>query len=90
MEYGLYTNFPSYKVQKDIDYVHLWCQYNKLTVNYDKAKLVLHTRSKDNAHPTVTLNGICIKYQHQYNYLGVIVDKHLTFKQQIQKTNNSA
>ena len=54
-----------------------WCIQNRLTINAKK-----QNKPKSGANNNVVnvnLNGASLDVVHSYNYLGVIIDDHLTF-----------
>ena len=58
-------------------------QYNKLTINVDKTKLLLCGSKKYEKKVNffnVELTGIKLQYVRQFNYLGVRFDNRLTFE----------
>jgi hypothetical protein len=70
-------------VKKIFDYFHNW----KIKVNTQKTELIFFTRNrKRNRVPDMSLllsDGSSIEWSDQCKYLGVILDKRLTFKHHI-------
>ena len=78
------------KVQKDLGNLEDWCSANGIHINTNKTKYVLFNNSSrlnSDAH-TLTFKGKLLERQTQFNYLGVILDEHLTFENQIKSTIN--
>jgi Reverse transcriptase (RNA-dependent DNA polymerase) len=66
------------------EYFSIW----KVKANASKTQSVFFTRKRTRALPTynLTLNGANIEWSNEAKYLGVTLDKRLTFKSHIQKT----
>ena len=62
-----------------------WLKANKLLLNVDKTKLVLFTSSNKqlDCDLKIRLNGKRLYETNSVNYLGIQIDKRLTWKQQI-------
>ena len=76
-----YTN-----IQSDLAHINLWCRRNKLSLNIKKTKCMLfgsRVRLKNSRCPKLNINDVNIDFVHQYKYLGVILDPHLTFNKHL-------
>ena len=76
-------------LQSDIDRIGVWCQQNYLTVNTKKTKFGWYgtQRQIENAPELKILyNGSLLPTTDCYNYLGIKVDRTLSFKRQISST----
>ena len=74
--------------QEDLDSIYSWCFSNVLTVNIRKTQILrcYPIRSPpDLSICNVRLSNTVLKRVMQFNYLGVIIDFHLSFKAQCQK-----
>ena len=70
------------KMQRDLTIIASWCKRNKLSLNIKKTKCMLfgsRVRLKHTRCPKLSINNIDIDFVHQYKYLGVMLDSHLTF-----------
>ena len=66
---------------------HRWLLTNKLTLNKEKTEyMIIGSRQrlvKSNTDPTITIGGANIKRVKQTKTLGIIVDEHLSWKNQL-------
>ena len=65
------------ELQRAINTITRWCNYNKLTVNKDKTKYMLVSNKKEEGNSTITIGDQPLCKVSQYEYLGVIIDKEL-------------
>ena len=75
-----------YNMQRDLTNIAKWCRSNKLSLNIKKNKCMLfrsRERLKNTRCPKLCINNIRLDIVHQYKYLGVILDSHLTFNKQL-------
>ena len=73
-------------MQRDLVIIANWCHSNKLSLNIKKNKCMLFVSSvrlKRIRHPKLYINNKSIDFVHQYKYLGVILDPHLTFNKHL-------
>ena len=78
----------------EIQLTHLatWCSQNKLTVNLRKTKcMVFGTKSmtKSSKIQKIRINDTELDFVDTYKYLGIILDKSLTFNKHVQQCINS-
>ena len=70
-------------MQKVIDNVSAWCQVNKMTVNAKKTKHMLVLRNNDYLEEaeslSVNFDNSTLSNVVSYKYLGVDLDKDLTY-----------
>ena len=71
----------------DLERFHWWLLANKLTLNKEKTEyMIIGSRQwlvKSNTDPTITIGEANIKRVEQTKTLGIIVDEHLSWKNQI-------
>ena len=70
-------------ISREVSCVGEWLIINRLSINISKTKYKLfHTRQKDASHVTLepTLNGDKIERVDNFNFLGVAIDKHISWK----------
>ena len=67
-----------------------WCEKNRLTIHSDKSEVMIITR-QDFVGPLrpVRIGDSIIKYKNSVTSLGVTIDKHLKWDQQIKKVAKS-
>ena len=73
-------------MQRDLIIIAKWCQSNKLSLNIKKTKCMLfgsRVRLKRTRQPKLYINNTLVDFVHQYKYLGVILDSHLTFNKHL-------
>ena len=76
-------------MQADLSVVNTWYRRNKLSLNIKKTKCMLfgsRVRLKHVRCPKLSINNVNIDFVHQYKYLGVILDSHLTFNKHLNNT----
>ena len=79
------------KLQEDLDRVITWCNLNRLTPNVDKTKFMWFTsyQKLDNTlDKPVNINNVPLGKVEDYKYLGIWLDSTLTFKRQLEDTQN--
>ena len=67
-----------------LEKVEAWCKRNKLTVNPSKSVVVPFTRRREPDLIRLSLFGEVVPYSTQVKYLGLILDKNLTWKQHME------
>ena len=70
--------------QQDVNRLIHWCQLNRLSINVKKTKLVFHPYSsniENNINENITILNVPVGYTNSYLYLGIDIDRGLTFKQ---------
>ena len=73
-----------------LDNIANWLKANKLTLNVDKSKLLcfdLSPACKNNVFD-VYINGEPLEFNNKAEYLGVIIDNKLTWRQHIENIKN--
>ncbi len=79
------------KLNADLTNVQQWCQINKVAVNADKTKVMLVTTYQKEAKLSssvinVNFNDTLLANVNPEKLLGVVIDKHLSWKDHINKT----
>ena len=66
-----------------------WLIANKLTLNVDKSNFIIISSAKKTSPHKValTINNSPLIEKDSIKYLGVLIDKNLTWKQQIKQVN---
>ena len=86
--YSSLENFDSNNIEREINYelekVNLWLKANKLLLNVKKTKcMFFHTR-KTLPHINLSLNNVIMENVPKFNYLGIIIDEHLSWNSHIE------
>ena len=72
------------EVNLELNKVYHWLVSNKLTLNMGKTKFMIVTNKKLKSYkPSIIINGKPMKECDHYKYLGVIMDKNLSWKPHI-------
>ena len=68
---------------------YTWCIANKLFLNLNKTKAMLVTHKRlTNPIQNIVINNTEIEYVSEYKYLGLIIDKDLSFKKHVSNLNS--
>ena len=66
-----------------------WLHVNKLCLNANKSKFMLfHSPNKIIDIPSIEINGTNVDCVDSFNFLGLLLDKHLNWKGQTSKIAN--
>ena len=71
------------KMNDALNRIFQWCCFNKLTINSEKSKALFFGLPRNFCPPLVLINGTQIKYFDDIKYLGIFIDRRLTFNKQI-------
>ena len=80
-------------MQNDLDMVINWCSFNKLCINSNKTKATLFDKSFSRScvsNLSLYIFGDVVEHVEHYEYLGIIVDDKLSFKNYSIKCSNRA
>ena len=78
-------------VNRKLSRVGEWQIINRLSINISKMKyMIFHHRQKDISHVTLepTPNGDKIERVDYFNFLGVVIDKHISWKYHAEMLSN--
>ena len=78
-------------INTELGQIQEWLNINKLTLNVSKTKFMLFHHSQraiDNLIPKILINDEQIECVSEFNFLGLTIDEHLTWKPHIQKVSN--
>ena len=73
-------------LNNNLNQIQLWLNINKLILNVDKTKFMVfhpHQRSRYIQMPTLEINGNAIDIVTEFNFLGINLDQHMTWKKHI-------
>ena len=86
--YSSLENFDSNNIECEINYelekVNLWLKANKLSLNVKKTKCMFFHKRKTLPHINLSLNDVIIENVPKFNYLGIIIDEHLSWNSHIE------
>ena len=71
------------EINKELEKLNLWFKLNKLTLNVDKTKCIFFHKRRAVPSINLSMNNIPIDIVPHFNYLGIILDKHLSWKTHI-------
>ena len=75
-------------INVELNLIFEWLALNKLSLNVKKTKMVIFHYKQTNINnmiPKLEINGIPIERVKQFNFLGIILDEHMTWKSHIKK-----
>ena len=79
-------NDCKYNMQLDLVQLVQWCNRKKWSLNFKKTKCMLfgsRDKLKKSKCSKLLIRDVYIDFVHQYKYLGVILDSHLTLKKHL-------
>ena len=86
--YSSLENSDSNNIEREINYelekVNLWLKANKLSLNVKKTKCMFFHKRKTLPHINLSLNDVIIENVPKFNYLGIIIDEHLSWNSHIE------
>jgi exonuclease III len=81
------TNLTSQKIESELNKVSDWLKVNKLSINVKKTKaMVFHSARKKVTTPTIKLHNEQIEFVDSLSYLGIVLDRHLSWKEHVDST----
>jgi len=73
-------------INNELNNISLWLKLNKLSLNISKTKAMLfHDVHKLVTYPNIYINGTSIDFVDTFDYLGIMLDKNLTWKPHLSK-----
>ena len=75
-----------YNINTEISHIYKWINSNKLNLNVDKSKFIIffkHPKKLPNI--TIQINNNDIEQVDSFNFLGLTLDQHITWKPHIDK-----
>lgn len=72
------------RLQRGLNRVVEWCQQWNIKINNNKTQAIVFTKRKPRTIPRLQLQGRLLPLQNTTKYLGVILDRSLTFKNHIE------
>ena len=71
------------ELQRSLNTIIRWCNYNKLTINKDKTKYMLVSNKRSEEECSITIGDRTLCKVSQYEYLGVTIDSELKMNSQV-------
>ena len=68
------------EIIKELEKLNIWFKLNKLTLNVDKTKSMFFHKRRAVPSINLSMNNIPIDIVPHFNYLGIILDEHLSWK----------
>ena len=76
-------------INSELEKINVWLKLNKLSLNVKKTKSVIFNRKqKQIAAITLSINGKDIENVEHFNFLGIILDENLSWKNHINMLSN--
>jgi hypothetical protein len=67
-------------INEELANIHTWLKVNKLSLNLNKTKaMVFHTKRRAVVLPKICIDQHEVGFVDSFNYLGIILDKHLSW-----------
>ena len=76
------SNYEPDKINHELNNIYNWLCLNKLSLNIKKTKfMIFHTLHKniDSMIPQIKIKDTCIERVLSFNYLGLLIDEHLSW-----------
>ena len=80
----------SHMINDELNNIYLWLSVNELSLNVNKTKYILFSTTKKKRKldpPAISINGSKIEKVHEFNFLGVTFDQHMTWASHIHKVS---
>jgi hypothetical protein len=82
--FGNNNNFIQENMNDELHQISMWLKLNKLSLNVAKTKaMAFHTPQRTCILPKLSIDNHEIEYVHEFNYLGIYLDKHLSWNKHI-------
>lgn len=85
----LYANINSTNINilnNELYSISNWLKMNKLSLNINKTKaMIFHTPQRKIDYPNIYINKTKIDFVNSFNFLGITIDEHLNWNEQIDK-----
>jgi len=81
-------NINEAQINHELTNVVSWLNVNKLSVNSKKTKFMIFSYRKVPQVPNIILQTVPIEQVDHFNFLGLTIDKHLSWKEHVKKVAN--
>ena len=76
-------------INNELSKISEWLKVNKLSLNTKKTKaMIFHMPQKQVTAPTLEIDETSIEFVNSFNYLGITIDKHLSWQDHINSIAN--
>ena len=75
------------EINKELEKLNIWFKLNKLTLNVDKTKCMFFHKRRAVPSINLSMNNIPIDIVPHFNYLGITLDEHLSWKTHVAMVN---
>jgi hypothetical protein len=73
-------------INSELNNLFIWLKLNKLSLNPDKTKaMIFHLPQRNVCTPNLHIDNSPIEFVNSFNFLGITIDKHLSWKDHIIK-----
>ena len=78
------------RINNELELLSDWLKLNRLSLNEAKTKFMLfHSPTKEIPRITIRMNNIELEPTSDFNFLGIIINKHLKWNAHIDKISNN-
>ena len=78
------------RINNELELLNDWLKLNRLSLNEAKTKFMLfHSPTKEIPRITIRMNNIELEPTSDFNFLGIIINKHLKWNAHIDKISNN-
>ena len=78
-------------INNELENIKTWLNVNKLSLNVSKTKaMIFHSNRKNVIPPRIFIDNHEVQYVEFFNYLGIILDKHLSWNEHINMLHKKA
>ena len=81
-------NIIKNRIESELVVVHQWLLMNKIKINYTKSKFIIFSYGKNFSLDKIKFGSSSINSTDDIKFLGIYVDKHLTFKSHVNSICN--
>ena len=71
------------RLQENLDKIHRWCNINKIKINSNKTQAIIFQKRRVIPENQLTLDDVQLQWCDEIKYLGLIMDKKLTWRRHI-------
>ena len=80
------SNTINENINNELDKIQEWLRLNKLSLNTEKTKaMIFHMPQKSVITPKLKINSTEISFVEKFDFLGIVIDKNLNWKDHINK-----
>ena len=76
------------EINSELEKVNTWLKFNKMAINVDKSKCMFFHKRRAIAPLKFSMNNKTIDVVHNFNYLGIMLDAHMSWKSHIAMVSN--